>query len=301
MINAAYGDIRKSQLRTLCELIEEAVGQKIKSRKDFDFLSEQIFVKLHDHISPTTLKRVWGYLDESTIPRQSTLDILSRFVDYNDWAHFCQEHSEELGEEDEAEKTAVKTKPRFPFISYSLLRYYALIITILMLVLVGVIAKNYFHPSFFHKSEAHVIRVGDSFTNPQQYLQLFGIYAKDSLWGQVLPHHPKVSIWGPQYHHPEWHNEGDKKKMMPTITEYWAPEGRDSILIAQRNYDQYKHYRRLNEVRITFMKDLVDSNYVYLGIYRLSLSLSDTTKCVWERVAGDCDLNKLDYVDELSN
>ncbi len=286
------------QLDILCEKIEEVVGQKIKSPKDFDFLSEQIFDKLHERISATTLKRLWGYLDESTVPRQSTLDILARFIDYTDWEHFCkvQEKGLENLQQGNNEHSEHDARQR-----HSFLRYYALILTIVLVLVSGVYAFSFFRPILSETHETHIIKVGERFKDPHQYLNLFGINAKDSLWGQVLPHHPKVSIWGPKYHHPQWHNDGDKSQMMPTITEYWAPEGADSILIAQRNFDQYKHYTRLNEVRITFMKDLVDSNYVYLGIYRLSLSLSDTSKCVWERVAGDCDLNKLDYIDELCN
>ncbi len=284
-------------LSILCAKIEKTVGQKMKSPKDFDFLSELIFEKLHERISATTLKRLWGYLDEPTVPRQSTLDILSRFVDYSDWEHFCKAQKEEVAN---PQKDEGKHANHFVRLRHSFLRYYAFILTIVLFLILGG-AYSYFRQTLSSSHEVHVIKVGDTFSNPHQYLSLFGIHAEDSLWGQVLPHHPKVSIWGPQYHHPHWHNEGDKSKMMPTITEYWAPEGADSILVAQRNFDQYKHYIRLNEVRITFMKNLVDSNYVYLGIYRLSLDQSDVTKCVWERVSGDCDLNKLDYVDELCN
>ena len=89
--------------------------------------------------------------------------------------------------------------------------------------------------------------------------------------------------------------------MMPTITEYWKPEGVDSVMIVQRNIDQYNHCSRLNEIRITFMKNLVDTNYVFLGVYRMSMELSDSTKCVWERVADECDLNHLDYYEQLRN
>ncbi len=286
------------QLDILREKIEEVVGQKIKSPKDFDFLSEQIFDKLHERISATTLKRLWGYVEGSTVPRQSTLDILARFIDYTDWEHFCkgQEEGLDIIQQGKDEQSAHNARRQ-----HSFLRYYALLLTIVLALVFGVYAYSSFQPIFSETHDSHIIKVGEKFKDPHQYLTLFGINAKDSLWGQVLPHHPKVSIWGPQYHHPQWHNDGDKSQMMPTITEYWAPEGADSVLIAQRNFDQYKHYTRLNEVRITFMKDLVDSSYVYLGVYRLSLSLSDTSKCVWERVAGDCDLNKLDYIDELCN
>ena len=67
-------------------------------------------------------------------------------------------------------------------------------------------------------------------------------------------------VWGPKYHHPEWHNDGDSAKMLPTITEWWeSPDSTDSVAAAIRNYDHYLQYRRMDELRITFMKDLVDT------------------------------------------
>lgn len=108
-------------------------------------------------------------------------------------------------------------------------------------------------------------------------------------------------VWGPEYHHPHWHNDGDAKFMMPTITERWEPADTDSSKIVMRNCDKFYHELRLNEVRITFMKNLTDSSYTFLGVYRLSLKESDTTRCVWERVADECNLNNLDYLEELRN
>ena len=54
---------------------------------------------------------------------------------------------------------------------------------------------------------------------------------------------------GPQYHHPEWHNEGDSARLLPTITEWWEHEDQhDSVAIATRNQDSYLQYRRINEI-----------------------------------------------------
>lgn len=89
--------------------------------------------------------------------------------------------------------------------------------------------------------------------------------------------------------------------MIPTITERWEPADADSTLVTMRNRDKYNYEVRLNEVRITFMKNLRGSGFVFLGVYRLSLEQSDTTHCVWERVADTCDLNNLHYLMELRN
>lgn len=73
----------------LIAVIETTVGRKIKTPKDFDFLSKIIYVRLHILISTTTLKRLWGYLKDGTQTRISSLDILSQFVGYKDWDDFC--------------------------------------------------------------------------------------------------------------------------------------------------------------------------------------------------------------------
>jgi hypothetical protein len=277
---------QEQAIARLREMIEGVVERKMKTPKDFDFLSECIFEQFHETISPTTLKRFWGYLPESGSPRTSTLDILSSFVGYANWKDFCKKKPIEKVEE------KGKKKRLNPAILVAL-------IALLLLAIAGVSYQVYGKLS--HKNSIYTLKIGDSFSSPHEYLKLFGINAKEKLWGQILPHHPNISVWGPEYHHFEWHNEGDKSKMMQTITEYWKPEGVDSVMIVQRNIDQFNHCSRLNEIRITFMKNLVDTNYVFLGVYRMSLELSDTTKCVWERVADKCDLNNLDYLEELRN
>lgn len=305
---------QEKALAKLRELIEAVVERKMKTPKDFEFLSECIFEKFHERISPTTLKRLWGYLSETTTPRKSTLDILSKFVGYDNWKIFTEfteetedtekepveekatgeteESGERKGESEEEEKTQKKKQ-----LSPSIL--YAIIALLLTGIISGVCYQMFSKSS--DESSAYTLKVGDKFSSPHEYLKLFGIHATEKLWGQILPRHPNISVWGPNYRHSEWHNEGDKSKMMPTITEYWKPEGVDSDQIVQRNIDHFNHNSRLNEIRITFMKNLVDTNYVYLGVYRMSMELSDSTKVVWERVAEECDLNKLDYLELLRN
>jgi hypothetical protein len=80
----------------LIEIVEERAGRKMQTPKDFEFLSEQIFDSLHQHISPTTLKRLWGYLPEPSEPRLSTLNLLSEFVGYDSWDSFCKQVQEDV-------------------------------------------------------------------------------------------------------------------------------------------------------------------------------------------------------------
>jgi len=298
IMNQEQHNQQEKALAKLRELIEGVVERKMKTPKDFEFLSECIFDKFHERISPTTLKRIWGYLSETTTPRKSTLDILSKFVGYDNLKDFT-EGTEDTEKEPEEEKATEKEEGKTQKKRFSPATLY----TIIALLLIGIIAGvsyQVFNKSS-DKSSAYTLKIGDTFSSPHEYLKLFGIHATEKLWGQILPRHPNISVWGPNYRHSEWHNEGDKSKMMPTITEYWKPEGVDSDQIVQRNIDHFNHNSRLNEIRITFMKNLVDTNYVYLGVYRMSMELSDSTKVVWERVAEECDLNKIDYLELLRN
>ena len=73
------------QLRTD---IETALKKKLQTPKDFEFLRERIYARLHTLVSRTTLMRLWGYVDEEVTPRKGTLDILSKFLGYKDWESF---------------------------------------------------------------------------------------------------------------------------------------------------------------------------------------------------------------------
>ena len=64
--------------------------RKINIPKDFEFLRERIYSRLHVLVSRTTLMRFWGYVDEGVTPRKTTLDILTQFLGYQDWDNYCQ-------------------------------------------------------------------------------------------------------------------------------------------------------------------------------------------------------------------
>lgn len=53
-------NLRQEDLDRLKEEVENLVGRKIKSPKDFDFLSRQIQGYTQEKISVSTLKRMWG-------------------------------------------------------------------------------------------------------------------------------------------------------------------------------------------------------------------------------------------------
>ena len=78
------------QLRTD---IETALKKKLQTPKDFEYLRERIYARLHTLVSRTTLMRLWGYVDEEVTPRKGTLDILSRFLGYLDWESYQENAS----------------------------------------------------------------------------------------------------------------------------------------------------------------------------------------------------------------
>lgn len=282
--------------------IEAAVDRRMRSPRDFDFLSEAIFEKLHQPVSASTLKRFWGYLPRYNSTRTSTLDLLSQFLDHKDWEHFCASLSEAAAPAD-----GTPTEPRKPFSPVRL----AVAALLLIIIVVGSVllfrslsggGESTASPSV--SDSTYILRRGQTFGSSSDYLQLFGITSTDKYWDQPLPHHEGIIIWGPEYHHPRWHNDGLRDSLMPTITEWWEPsdshdEQERRTLMEEKNAHLYFTVMRTNELRITFMKNLTDTGYVFLGVYRTDLQHSDSTHVVWERVAEECDLNRLDYLQQL--
>lgn len=281
-------------IERLREAIEIAVDRKMKTPKDFDFLAGQIFDKLHENVSSTTLKRIWGYLPETSAPRISTLDLLARFVDYENWDSFCR-HDEQPSELQPSEGQ----KARYSKRSFNIIWTSIALAAVITLLLVFTHSTK---PQQNPKDNLYVISIGDYFNTSEDYLRLFGITGPQrSPWDITLPHHSYIKLWGPTYHHPLWHNDGDSAKMLPTIKEYYLNPDKPLEVSSTRNINQYWFYLRINEIRLAFVKNLVDTGYVFTGAYRMSKELSDTTQIIWVRVADKVDLNSLNYLNELRN
>ena len=82
----------------LCQAIETAMHQKMRSPKDFECLRERIFTRVNVMVSTTTLKRFWGYLRTDSEASHNTLDTLARFIGYPDFDTFCKRSAGELWE-----------------------------------------------------------------------------------------------------------------------------------------------------------------------------------------------------------
>ena len=53
-------DKRAPEILSLRQDIEREVKRQIRTPYDFEFLAGVIWERLHENISPTTLKRLWG-------------------------------------------------------------------------------------------------------------------------------------------------------------------------------------------------------------------------------------------------
>ncbi len=78
-------DKRAPEILSLRQDMEREVKRKIRTPYDFEFLAGVIWERLHENISPTTLKRLWGYIDGADTTRRTTLCLLSQFLGYADW------------------------------------------------------------------------------------------------------------------------------------------------------------------------------------------------------------------------
>ncbi|MEY3498966.1 MAG: hypothetical protein RL308_635 [Bacteroidota bacterium] len=73
---------------TICNKIESQLGFKIKNIADAEKVSGSLASeKLH--ISPHTIARLFGVVKPFRIPYKETLNVLARYLNYNDWEDFC--------------------------------------------------------------------------------------------------------------------------------------------------------------------------------------------------------------------
>ncbi|MBP6454085.1 MAG: hypothetical protein ACP5OJ_02610 [Methanothermobacter sp.] len=84
-INAKYPEINE-----LIRIVEQRYGAKIKTTVDFNCLSAEISFATKRVISSSTLKRIWGYVDYNFTPRETTLDVLTKYVGFSDYVNFTE-------------------------------------------------------------------------------------------------------------------------------------------------------------------------------------------------------------------
>lgn len=81
----------------LMQYIEGKIGLQMKRNHDFTILSERITAETNGKLSPTTLKRLWGYVnDQNSEPSIYTLDLLAEYLGFKDYDDFKRK----IGSED---------------------------------------------------------------------------------------------------------------------------------------------------------------------------------------------------------
>ena len=78
------------------------MGRTMRTPSDFDWLNLRIWETCHEYLSPTTLKRLWGYIDGAETPRHTTLSILCRLLGYVSWEEYLDSRSARHEEESES-------------------------------------------------------------------------------------------------------------------------------------------------------------------------------------------------------
>jgi len=82
--------LRSMKQNFLKQEVERTFGRQLKEARDFEQLSHLLLSHTRERLSPTTLKRFWGYLkNEKVQTRSHTLDVLAQFVGYKNYEDFC--------------------------------------------------------------------------------------------------------------------------------------------------------------------------------------------------------------------
>lgn len=77
------------EILSLIRAVEERFGRRPETSMLFIALSYDIEATCGDHLSASTLKRLWGYVSSTPAPRISTLDVLSAYVGQRSFRSFC--------------------------------------------------------------------------------------------------------------------------------------------------------------------------------------------------------------------
>lgn len=159
----------------LRQAIEEVACRKIQTPKDFDFLSELLRERLDERVSTSTLKRIFGYVSSSSMPRRSTLDVLAQFVGCKDWDEFCQQAenhtpSEEEGKESSSEGKESSSEKADALTPHRGVKTYSWWLAgVLLVLIIGGLALYHLQRAELLPSQ-YVLRVGQRFPSTADYL-----------------------------------------------------------------------------------------------------------------------------------
>lgn len=82
--------IEPDQIMLLLRSVEQCFGRKPHSPREFKWLSQRIYDKTGESVSDSTLRRLWGYNKKHGSPYRYTLDILCRYMGYENVDDFFE-------------------------------------------------------------------------------------------------------------------------------------------------------------------------------------------------------------------
>lgn len=98
------------QIASLRQHIERSIDFPLNTHGDFLRLSAGIEFTLREHMSESTLERLWGYSTRGyeTVSVR-TLNVLCRFIGHSSWEHFCDSLSAGLNDSELFTGTTIDT------------------------------------------------------------------------------------------------------------------------------------------------------------------------------------------------
>lgn len=79
----------KPEIAELLLMVEKKYARSLRTTTDFDEFSFHLKQQLGGIISTSTLKRLWGYVNDEHKPRNQTLDLLAKYVGFSHFKEFC--------------------------------------------------------------------------------------------------------------------------------------------------------------------------------------------------------------------
>ena len=76
------------EIEELKLLVMQKYGRGLNTTTDFEEFSLYISRNMGENISASTLKRLWGYVCDSHKPRVATLDVLARYLEFDNYYSF---------------------------------------------------------------------------------------------------------------------------------------------------------------------------------------------------------------------
>lgn len=70
-------------------MIAEKYGKSLCTTTDFEEFSIYLHKNTGKNVSSSTLKRIYGYVNDDHNPRATTLDTLAQYIGYKDFTDFC--------------------------------------------------------------------------------------------------------------------------------------------------------------------------------------------------------------------